>query len=204
MTETRQRLLAATRQCLGRRGLAATTSRDIAGTADANLAAITYHFGSKEELVAAALLDALREWLAPTLAVLTSPGDPAERTVAAIQTLTATYEDHRADAPVFLEALVQSPRIESLQRGLLELWGELRSLLVHQMTEMKAAGLLPVWVEPKAMASLLMAVAHGLVLLVTLDAAGPRLAEMTAQFAALLLATKTGHVTPVPAVEPQG
>ena len=57
MTDTRQRLLDATRRCISAKGLAATTSRDITAEAAANLAAITYHFGSKDELVAEALLE---------------------------------------------------------------------------------------------------------------------------------------------------
>jgi AcrR family transcriptional regulator len=191
MTETRQRLLEATRECLGRKGLAATTSRDIARTAGANLAAITYYFGSKEELVAAALLDALRDWLSPTLEVLGRPGEPAERTLTAIQTLTTTFESHRADAPLYLEALVQAPRMGELHRGLLGLWAELRELLVGQMSELQAGGALPGWVQPDAMASLLIAVANGLVLQVSLDPGGPSLEAMAGQFGGLLLAART-------------
>ena len=188
MTNSRQRLLTAARDCLGRNGLAATTSRHIAGAADANLAAITYYFGSKDELVAAALLEGLREWLTPTIEVLAGDGDPAERTLAAIQTLTATFEDRRAEAAVYLEALLQASRMEPLQRGLLGLWADLRRLLADQMEDMQSAGTLPRWVEPETMASLLIAVANGLVLQVTLDAEGPPLAAMAGQFAALLLA----------------
>ena len=188
MTDARQRLLAAARDCLGRNGLAGTTSRHIARTADANLAAITYHFGSKDELVAAALLEGLREWLTPAIEVLAGDGNPAERTVAAIQTLTATFEHRRSDAGVYMEALLQAPRMEPLQRGLLSLWADLRRLLADQMVEMQDDGALPRWVEPEAMASLLIAVANGLVLQVTIDRGGPPLAAMAGQFGALLLA----------------
>jgi AcrR family transcriptional regulator len=190
MIETRQRLVDSARRCLRVRGLAGTTSRDIAAEAEANLASITYYFGSKDELVATALLGALREWLQPALDVLAAPGEPGPRTLAAIQALTATFEAHRADAPVFLEALVQAPRMASLQRGLHTLWHELRSTLAEQITGMQASGALPRWIQPAPMASLLMAVAHGLGLQVTLDPEAPALAEMAGQFAALLLAGK--------------
>jgi len=188
MTDSRQRLLSAARGCLGRNGLAATTSRHIATAADVNLAAITYHFGSKDDLVAAALLEGLREWLTPTIEVLAGDGDPAVRTLAAVQTLTATFERHRAEAAVYLEALLQAPRMEPLQRGLLGLWAELGRLLADQMGEMQGDGTLPGWVEPEAMASLLIAVANGLVLQMTVDGDGPPLAAMAGQFAGLLLA----------------
>src|SRR5262245_7221419 len=53
----RDRLVDATRACVRARGVADTSSRLIAETADANLGAITYYFGSKDELVAAALAE---------------------------------------------------------------------------------------------------------------------------------------------------
>ena len=190
MTETRQRLLEAARHCLAENGLAQTTSRDIVGAAGVNLASITYHFGSKEELVAAALLEGLHEWLAPTIDVLAGEGDPAARTTVAIQTLIATFEQRRADAPAYLEALLQAPRIEPLRRALLTLWGDLRRLLADQMDGMQRDGLLPQWVQPEAMASLFIAVANGLAVQVMIDDDGPGLTQMTGQFGGLLLAAR--------------
>ncbi len=190
MNETSKQLLAATRRCIATKGLAATTSRDITSGAEANLASITYHFGSKDQLVASALLDALREWLAPTLDVLAAEGDPAARTLVAIRTLTETFEQHRDEAPVYLEALVQAPRIEALQVGLTELWSELRRLLSDHMTQMQTAGELATWVRPDAMASVLIAVANGLVTQAIIDPNGPTMPAMTSQFGALLLAAR--------------
>ncbi|MGH9227040.1 MAG: TetR/AcrR family transcriptional regulator [Acidimicrobiales bacterium] len=192
MIETRQRLLEATRNVLGRKGLAGTTSRDITGSAGVNLAAITYHFGSKDELVAAALLQSVREWLAPTLEVLQGPGDPALRTGLAIRTLVATFDRHRAEAPVYLEALLQASRLPALHRGLLDLWAGLRRLLADQMATLIDAGSLPGWVAPQPMAALLVAVANGLVIQVTIDPDGPGLDAMAAQFGALLIAAREG------------
>lgn len=190
MNETRKQLVAATRRCIATKGLAGTTSRDITSAAEANLASITYHFGSKEQLVATALLDALREWIAPTLDVLAGGGDPSARTVVAIQTLTETFEQHRDEAPVYLEALVQAPRIDALQVRLTELWSELRQLLAEHMTKMQDGGELAAWVRPEAMAAMLIAVANGLVMQSVLDPDGPTLPAMTSQFGALLLAAR--------------
>lgn len=190
MTDARRRLIEATRECLGRGGLAATTSRAIASGARVNLGSITYYFESKDQLVAAALLDALRSWLAPAIDVLGGDGEPADRTMAAIQTLINTFEHHRDDAPLYLEALLQAPRMEALRRELLGLWDELRGLLAEQMREMQADGLLPSWVQPEAMASLMVAVANGLVMQVTIDPDGFDLTAMSSQFGLLLLAAK--------------
>lgn len=48
--ETRERLIAAALDAFGRYGFEGTSTREIARRADANLAAIVYHFGSKEAL----------------------------------------------------------------------------------------------------------------------------------------------------------
>jgi AcrR family transcriptional regulator len=191
MTDTRQRLLDATRRCIAAKGLAATTSRDITGEAGANLAAITYHYCSKDDLVAEALLASLRSWLTPALDVLGGAGDPASRAIVAIQTLMASFAQHRDEAPAFLQALVEAPRIAPLQAGVVRLWDDLCELLAGHISEMQGRGELGSWVEPQAMSALLVAVANGLVLQVTTDPDGPGLDAMAAQFGGLLLAART-------------
>ena len=53
----REDLLESARRCIVEKGYARTTARDIAGGAGVSLAAIGYHFGSKEALMTEALLD---------------------------------------------------------------------------------------------------------------------------------------------------
>lgn len=55
----REDLLAGARKCILERGYANTTARDIANTAGVSLAAIGYHFGSKERLLTEALTEAV-------------------------------------------------------------------------------------------------------------------------------------------------
>ena len=55
----REDLLAGARRVIIARGVANATAREIAGEAGVSLAAIGYHFGSKEQLVTEALLDTL-------------------------------------------------------------------------------------------------------------------------------------------------
>src|SRR5436190_13708892 len=50
-TSHREQLLEGAIECLRTKGYARTTARDIAAAADANLASIGYHFGSKEALL---------------------------------------------------------------------------------------------------------------------------------------------------------
>ncbi|GAB3476420.1 TetR/AcrR family transcriptional regulator [Nocardiopsis coralliicola] len=57
----REDLLAGAKHCLYEKGYAHTTARDIVAASGANLASIGYHYGSKEALLDAALVDALGE-----------------------------------------------------------------------------------------------------------------------------------------------
>jgi AcrR family transcriptional regulator len=58
----REALLDGAERCLVDKGYARTTARDIASAAGVSLAAIGYHFGSKEELLQAALRQSLQKW----------------------------------------------------------------------------------------------------------------------------------------------
>jgi AcrR family transcriptional regulator len=58
----REDLLAGAKRCLYEKGYARTTARDIANAAGVSLAAIGYHFRSKEALLNEALIEAVGEW----------------------------------------------------------------------------------------------------------------------------------------------
>ena len=53
LRDTRSRILDVAEALFGEQGLDRVSIRDITRTARVNLAAIDYHFGSKEELIAA-------------------------------------------------------------------------------------------------------------------------------------------------------
>jgi len=167
--DTRDRLIEGTIATLKARGLHATTSREIAKASGVNLAGITYHFGSKDELVARALLQAIRGWVEPALAILRQDLHPALRMIGAIQALQDSFERARDVLPVYLEALVQAPRTASLRRGVEELFAELRGFLSGQIGELKKMGFLPAWIDPEAMATLLVATGDGLALHAALE-----------------------------------
>jgi AcrR family transcriptional regulator len=154
---------------LGGRGLHGTTSREIARASGVNLAGITYHFGSKDELVSQALLEASRGWVEPSLAILRRDEHPALRMIGAVQALQESFERARDLLPVYLEALVQAPRADTLRRGVEDLFAELRGFLAGQIAELKGMGFLPAWIEPDAMATLLVATGDGLALHAALE-----------------------------------
>lgn len=190
MNPTATALRAATRRCIARDGLAATTSRSITAEAGANLGAITYHFGSKDRLVAESLLEGFRDLLAPAVALLEGDGDPAGRTVAIVHTLLATLDDRREDAVAYVQALAHAPMSAELRSGIAGLWSELRHLIVADMGELQREGIVGDWVEPLAMSGVFLAVANGLLVQAVVDPDGPAVADLAAQFATLLLRSR--------------
>ncbi|CAN5433510.1 TetR/AcrR family transcriptional regulator [soil metagenome] len=187
---TRQRLIDGTLDCVRRSGVDGATSREITTTAGVNLGAITYHFGSKDELVAEALLDAVRRWLDPVLAVLRSELEPAERTAAAVEALQRSLAEARSSLPTYLAALAHAPHSAPLRRGLDELLHELHELLAGQIEDMRSGGQLPPWVEPSAMAHLLVALADGIALHAVLQPDEGDLPAISTQALQLLLAVR--------------
>jgi AcrR family transcriptional regulator len=169
--------------------MAAASSRAITAQAGANLGAITYHFGSKEQLLADAFVDAIRRLVDPALEALHREGaDPITRVLQAIARLQQSLAESAEDAPAYLEILIQSRRMPALRDQVGELFSELRTVLAAPMAEQQADGFLPSWVEPQPMAALLLAVALGVVVETTVDPKGPKEAAIANQFAHLLVA----------------
>jgi len=74
----REALLAGAKRCLIEKGYARTTARDIAAASGVSLAAIGYHFGSKDALMNQAIYEFVGEW-----------GDEVERALGAEGALDA-------------------------------------------------------------------------------------------------------------------
>jgi AcrR family transcriptional regulator len=149
--------------------VAGTTSRAIANQSGVNLAGITYHFGSKDHLVAEAMLQAIREWLAPALHILRGDGDPVSRMIGTVQALQTSFEDASADLPVIVEALAQAPRNDAVRSGAGQLLAEVTTFLASQMEDLQRTGFLPPWIDPPSMAILLVGIGQGVALLSVID-----------------------------------
>jgi AcrR family transcriptional regulator len=175
---------------VARDGLGSTTSRGIADAAEVNLAAITYHFGSKDELIAAALVDEVRRLAEPVLAVLGDDTDPASRLLTAVTMLESSFERRRADVPLFLAAVSGAANSPALARDFAALWSELRTRLAAEVAELRAASLVPGWVEPDAMAALVLTVISGVAVAAIVDPDGPDHRAVGGQLASLLLASR--------------
>jgi AcrR family transcriptional regulator len=79
----REDLLAGAKRCLIEKGYAATTARDIAAASGVSLAAIGYHFGSKDALMNQAVFDSVGDWATELQDALAAEGatgsQPLER-----------------------------------------------------------------------------------------------------------------------------
>lgn len=185
---TRDHLLDAARRCVRDRGLAGATSRQITAEAGANLAAITYHFGSKDELIAEALFGEIERRVRPALEAFDGTAPAGEAMLGVIQHLLAEFERAKDDAVVYLEALLLATRDPEYRARAHELTASISDRLVDVITRLQSDGVIPAWVDPAAMSSLVLAVANGIVLQTALDPGGPDQAALAAQFAGLLLA----------------
>jgi AcrR family transcriptional regulator len=96
----REALLLGAKKCLLETGYNRTTARDIASAAGVSLAAIGYHFSSKEALLTEALLLAFDEWDQDLQRALQKavPANvpPAHRFEAVWAEIMATFETHRS------------------------------------------------------------------------------------------------------------
>jgi AcrR family transcriptional regulator len=70
----REDLLAGAKRCLIEKGYARTTARDIAAVSGVSLAAIGYHFGSKDALMNQAVFESVGDWADELQKVLTAEG----------------------------------------------------------------------------------------------------------------------------------
>lgn len=116
--------MAGAKRCLYEKGYGRTTARDIATASGVSLAAIGYHFGSKDALLNAALIEATGEWGARLAAVVARAGeasdDPEERFVAVWDGVKETIAEHRGLWAAQFEAMVQVERVPELRNALAE------------------------------------------------------------------------------------
>lgn len=181
----RVRLLDATCELIASEGIGAATSRRITDVAGENLAAITYYFGSKDSLLAEALVAEVERLVEPAIRALEGDGDPVQRLTDAITDLLRTFANERDRAPAYLAALVEATRGAG---GTAEVIGRLRSRIAVVVGQLVADGAVPHWVDADAMAALIIATANGIALQVCVNPDGPSADAQAAQLASLFVA----------------
>jgi AcrR family transcriptional regulator len=106
----REDLLEGAKRCLYERGYARTTARDIVAASGTNLASIGYHFGSKDKLLVAAMMEGFEEFGAELERLLAGDiGDePAERLESWLTAVIESYTSHRHVWTASFDAFVQA------------------------------------------------------------------------------------------------
>lgn len=184
---TKDALINAVLECVRTDGIAGATSRRITDVAGANLAAITYHFGSKDDLIAEALFAELQRRVEPAMTLLEGDATATERLMSAVVEINRAV-DTSDDAAVFVEALASAARPGPLHDRAAKLMSELTDRLTAVIVQLRTDGVVPHWIEPATMAGLLVASANGMALHSRLVGTDQDMTAMASQFALLLLA----------------
>ncbi|WP_458084456.1 TetR/AcrR family transcriptional regulator [Streptomyces malaysiensis] len=138
----REQLMAGAKRCLEERGFARTTSRDIAAAANAPLGTINYHYGSKERLLNAALLETLDEW---SEKVRSGSAEPVAGSGAGarVESMWArVVESETTDRPLLVasaEALAQAERSAEVRQQLAEAFERARTTLATDLHGIEGA-----------------------------------------------------------------
>jgi len=118
----REALIEGAKRCLQEKGYTRTTARDIANASSVSLAAIGYHFGSKDALLQAALFEAMEEWgndLRSSFAADIDPdASPSERFEARWRHAIDSFERHRPFWLMQFEMVGQADHAPELRKML--------------------------------------------------------------------------------------
>ena len=191
MTESANKaaLLTAAKQLIGEHGYAGTSVRDLAAAAGTNLAAVSYYFGSREELLDQAFLESFLEWTdrLGRVARADSEAGPIAQIVASVRALLEDLPQNQPLFAAFLEALLQARRSPQLHGQLAAHYAEQRRRVGELVTAEQAGGEIAARMV-EVVASLVIAVVDGLQLQALLDPAaiptGDELAALTQGVAA--------------------
>ncbi|MFC0529718.1 TetR/AcrR family transcriptional regulator [Phytohabitans kaempferiae] len=178
----RQDLLAGAKKCVAEKGYSRTTARDIVAVSGANLAAIGYHFGSKEALLNAAILDSFGEWGDAIERAMAEPhaGEPVDRLERFLAGFLAGSVERRATLVASVQAFAEAEFVPEVRQQLAESYEQGRRdfaamLLGVEPDEVDDAG--------RKLGSLVLAIINGMVLQWLL---APEATPTAAEFAAAI------------------
>jgi AcrR family transcriptional regulator len=170
-TNHREQLLQGAIECLRTKGYARTTARDIATAADANLASIGYHFGSKQALLNEAITRTCEEWTSRLgqAAFAGRDASPLEQMAASWVAMLGSFEELRPVLVGFIEAVGESAWSDELREQMAAHYREVRSAVADMVSTSLGESAAERGADPKVVASFLIAVCDGLVLQWLLD-----------------------------------
>jgi AcrR family transcriptional regulator len=189
--DTKTALLEAAKQLVGERGYAGASVRELSAAAGTNLAAVNYHFGSRERLLNQAVLEYFLEWGDRVGEVDVDPdAEPLAQFAASARPMIDGLAAAQPAFVVFLEALLQARRSPELHRELVEHYAEQRRRALASIAASKAGGELPPRFR-EVIASYMIAIVDGLQVQALLDpSAIPTGDELAALYEGLAAAAR--------------
>jgi AcrR family transcriptional regulator len=203
--DTRAALLKAAKQLVVERGYAGVSVRELTAAAGTNIAAVSYHFGSREKLLNQAVLEYFLEWSDRVAEVDVHPGaGPLAQLAARARPMIDGLPAAQPAFVVFLEALLQARRSPELHRQLSEHYCEQRRRVMQSVAASKSGGELPERFR-EVLASYILAVVDGLQVQALLDpGAIPTGEELALLYEGLAARTRAASAAgPGTAVDPQ-
>lgn len=171
----RARLLEAAISCLQEKGYARTTARNLVAGSRTNLASIGYHFGSKEGLLNAALLEAFQRWLKPLIELAAEPGSatPLQRLQRGLEEVADSLEENRLLVAAALEAWAQLPHSAELRKAMQDSYDDFHRAIAATVRDAFAEAGVSAEIDAEALATLIIALFDGLLVRWQLDPDDP-------------------------------
>ena len=165
-TSSKDRLLQGALTCIAQQGYAATSSRDIARAAGANVASINYHFGSKDALVNAALSQCFGMWNQRVERAFEAAAGlaPRDQLGAILRAAIDSFADLRSSVHACVESYAPALRSQELRERLAAGYAGVRESAIRLATQHMGDAGMAAPQNLAAIASVLMAVCDGLML----------------------------------------
>jgi AcrR family transcriptional regulator len=172
--EKAQRIIAAMRSSVGRRGAAGSTFDHVAREAGVSRGLLHYYFGSKERL----LVEVVRQDREVRVQAMEERLDGAHTVDAIVDALVLGLEefieDERANRSVLYELLSASRHSEEIRAALAELYRTSRASLAEGLRRKEAEGVIKLEADAEAVASILFSLGDGFGIQVLADPAWDR------------------------------
>lgn len=125
--------------CIAEKGYSRTTARDITAASGANLAAIGYHFGSKEALLNTAVLDSFDEWGTAIEAAMAASddGDPIDRLERFLSGFLAGAAEHHRHTRVERQAFAEAEFVPEIREQLAATYDEARRSVAAMLLDVE-------------------------------------------------------------------
>lgn len=120
--------------------------------------------------------------------------DSVEKLLAAVQQLYKVLDGNENLLGPYLHSLAATPTNETVATEVRSLHRELAAMLASEMESQQHQDLLPAWIQPQAMAQLIVALVNGVAVSVAIDPTRTDPAGVGTQFTQLLLAARTSRL----------